>query len=536
MTSTLVPADVSALLAQSPAAAQWEKVGIRHHHGIDLSLGSLHTAQSAGIGEFPDLLPLIDWCHDVGFDVLQLLPLNDSGLDPSPYNALTAFALNPIYLGVASLPHLCEDPEMNQKVQVLQKLTSLPRVAYHEIYQEKEELLRLYWKKHFAAISRTQAYQEFLEKNPWVKGYALFKMLQEKYGTNCWSQWPSEVQLPSPELFEHLWEENRPLPEYHVFVQFLCFEQWKAVKSKAASKQVFLKGDLPILISGASADVWQHRQLFHTDVSAGAPPDFYNKDGQNWGFPIYNWEAAEKEDFAWWKQRLAVAAELYDLYRLDHVVGFFRIWAIPPNKTGRDGAFVPTDESTWLPQGKKILLMMLQSCPLLPIGEDLGMIPPEVRTTLTSLGIPGTKVMRWERKWSTPEQGFIDPQEYAPISMTTVSTHDSEPLALWWESQETEARDFAITMHWNYEKKLTCSQQQQLLWNSHHTTSLFHINLLQEYLTLIPGMTHDDLSQERINVPGTFAVSNWTYRLRPDLETLVRDPSLKEKIRQLLSS
>ena len=178
--------------------------------------------------------------------------------------------------------------------------------------------------------------------------------------------------------------------------------------------------------------------------------------------------------------------------------------------------------------------MMLDDSPLLPIAEDLGVIPQVVYQTLAEFGIPGTKVMRWQRRWDS-DGGFIDPKDYPPISLTTISTPDMEPLSLWWEKLPQEASRLAEFKHWTYHPKLEQWQRKELLKDSHHSASFFHINLLQEYLALFPDLISSNPENERINIPGTQLPTNWTYRFKPTLEELMTRQDLTQEIREILS-
>ena len=179
--------------------------------------------------------------------------------------------------------------------------------------------------------------------------------------------------------------------------------------------------------------------------------------------------------------------------------------------------------------------MMLASSNMLPIAEDLGDVPPEVRVCLSELGICGTKVMRWERYWEK-DKSFIPFKDYPPLSMTCVSTHDSRTLQLWWSDFPDEAKDYAAFKHWTYSPTLTVEQRKEILWDSHHTPSLFHINLLQEYLALFPELVWPQPEDERINIPGKVLATNWLYRFRPSVEELTAHEGLKKAIEQILKN
>lgn len=483
----------------------WQKIGFYPHHGICLPLSALHTTKNCGIGEFLDLIPLIDWCKSLKLDVLQLLPLNDSGHDPSPYNPLSSCALDPIYLNLSQLG-IRYTPFAPSRMGA---------------WQKKLALLRVHFTQTFPALSKTAVYQSFIQQNPWLEPYSHFKALKEVLGEKGWMDWPS----PTPTI-------PRTSIDFYSFLQFHCFHQMETVRAHATKQKVFIKGDIPILLSLDSADVWSERTFFNLDLEAGAPPDDYNQLGQKWGFPLFNWEVARKNDFIWWKQRLKVAERLFHLYRIDHVVGFFRIWGISKDKKPIEGSFFPPDSTLWPIQGKELLTMMLNATPLLPIAEDLGTIPEEVYPILKELGICGTKVMRWQKR----DGHFLSFNQYEPYSMTTVSTPDIPTLALWWTQYPKDSAALAAFMHLAYHPLLTHKERLEILRASHHTSSIFHINLLQEYLGLFPELVASNPAEERINTVDKALPTNWTYRFRPSIEEIINHKGLQEAFDQILDS
>lgn len=512
------------ILKNTSAWPNWQTVKIRNHHGINTPIFSLRTRNSSGIGEYLDLIPLIDWCKEIGFDVLQFLPINDSGLDSSPYNALSANALHPILISLHLLPNLNKYPDLQLRLNEFQELNNLPRVDYLTVLNKKEAFLHYYFEHEFDEISSTEKYTSFVKSNPWLEPYALFKYFKSHYNWKAWSDWPKDFES------HHSYRQV----QYHIFVQFLCFSQMFEVKEHAEKHGIFLKGDIPILISPDSADVWYNRRYFDLSYSAGAPPDVYCEQGQNWGFPLYNFIEQAKDGYLWWKERIRVASNLYHLYRIDHIVGFFRIWAIARGEPPINGKFIPEDENLWVPQGENLLNVMLNAVrTILPIGEDLGVIPDSVRESMRRLGICGTKIMRWERKWK--EGGaYIDPRDYNLLSMTTVSTHDSETLQQWWKNAPAEAMEFAKFMGWEYKPFLSEKEQIAILKLSHHSGSLFHINLLQEYLDVFPELRWENFEDQRINIPGVTTNRNWTYRYRPYLEDICQHGKLKSLMKGMI--
>ena len=502
----------------------WNQVGFGPHHGIALPLSALRSKNSCGIGEFYDLIPLIDWCKSLQFDCIQLLPLADTGDDPSPYNQLSSCALDPIYLSLKELPGA--DPKTFAQFNVL---TNLPRVAISTVKQLKLQWLNRYFETVFSSVSQSQSYLHFIDTHSWATPYAVFKSLKTQYNGASWEYWPKEAK----EYHQAIKLAQKETVQFHLFLQYLCYTQLKKVREYASAQHFFLKGDIPILLSPDSVDVWANPSLFNLELTAGAPPDYYNKLGQNWGFPLFNWEAMYEADFSWWKQRLLAASHLFHLYRIDHVVGLFRIWGIPKGKKAKEGHFIPENKSLWPIQGQKILEMMLKASPLLPIAEDLGTIPKEVYSILKALGICGTKVIRWERYWEKDKQ-YIPYALYEPFSMTTVSTHDADTLSGWWKNYPDEARIFAQFKGWTYQDKLTRDQLFSILRDSHQTPSYFHINLLQEYLALFPELVNPNPEEERINVPGVNLRANWTYRFKPFVEEISQHAELTKIMQQFL--
>ena len=505
----------------------------KKYHGINISLGSIRNARSSGVGEYLDLIPLIAWTHSIGFDIIQLLPLNDSGGDSSPYSALSAQALHPIYISLWALPHLDLVPQAQEILEEMRRCNSSKRYNYGAILQAKKTFLQSYFEHAFFKIKQLPEFQAFVQTQTWLTSYSIYKVLKKQHQEKAWWDWDLPYRSYSPQMQKSLQEKWSSEIEFYTMVQYFAFSQMKQVKQAAVQHQILIKGDIPILINRDSADVWANQNEFILDLAAGAPPDMYSNDGQYWGFPLFNWAQHEANHFSWWKLRLQVAEQLYDIYRIDHIVGFFRIWAIPHNKSAKEGFYLPHNKEDWIPQGRKILEMMLASARMLPIGEDLGNVPDEVRACMKELHIPGTKVMRWERHWHT-DQRYIPVNEYPIESMTTISTHDSQTFVEWWEQGEDDALLFADNFNLPYESPIPCKTLKSALHVSHRTNSQFAINLLQEYLMLFPELCWDDHTDERINIPGKVVERNWTYRMRPFIDDIMQHKALALAMRSML--
>lgn len=323
--------------------------------GIVVALSALRTEASPACGEYPDLAALGDLSKQWNFSLIQLLPVNDSGSQSSPYSARSAFALHPLYIRIADLPELkaagaaTRDSILAESRQVARRFAADARLRYQGYFEAKLELLRRVWSElaepSFEGASSKAAgeFGAWMRANPWVRAYAIFSELKERNGGKPWWEWKAYADASASEI-EALW--NRPELvsglRFRAWLQWRAEAQFRAAAAALASLGVELMGDLPIMIDKDSAEVWARRSVFRLDLSAGAPPDMYAALGQNWGFPIYDWDAAERDGYSFWKERLASAEKFYSAYRIDHVLGFFRIWSLSEReRSGYLGRFVP---------------------------------------------------------------------------------------------------------------------------------------------------------------------------------------------------
>jgi 4-alpha-glucanotransferase len=297
------------------------------------------------VGEFPDLAEFARLCVQFGVGLIQLLPVNDTGYESSPYSALTAFALHPLYLRIGDLPEAAS--YTGELEEIGGRFGAKERFPYNEILRAKMELLKKLYAAHREEIARRAdpggSLGEWINRNPWVKEYAVYRRLKEEQGEKSWKEWESHRTVTAAEA-EALWkdEKHREAQLFWAWLQEALDAQFSRAAAAVAAAGILLKGDIPILMNEDSCDVWAHPAYFHRDLSAGAPPDMYSPGGQNWGFPIYDWEAQAEDDYAWWRRRLKAAENYYQAYRIDHVLGFFRIWAAP----GKDisstlGRYIP---------------------------------------------------------------------------------------------------------------------------------------------------------------------------------------------------
>ena len=311
--------------------------------GTAIPVFSLRTEDDFGVGEFYDLKKMVDWAAETGQSILQLLPINDTTMlhtweDSYPYNPNSTFALHPQFLHLPAA-----GVKVDEEYKALQaELNALEQIDYERVNNAKLELLHKAFDKTFKKLSATKGYQAFVENNAhWLLPYAAFCVLRDINGTPDFSQWKGYAKYNKKKVAAFC-DEHKAEVDFWCFVQYHLDLQLSEVCKYAHSRGVIFKGDLPIGISRTSVDAWLYPELFHMDSQAGAPPDAFSADGQNWGFPTYNWEKMAEDDFAWWKSRLAKMSEYFDAFRIDHILGFFRIWEIPLwTKSGLNGYFNP---------------------------------------------------------------------------------------------------------------------------------------------------------------------------------------------------
>ena len=317
----------------------------RHFTGIAVPVAALRTEESCGVGEFADLVPLGRWCRETGLDVIQLLPVNDTGGNSSPYSALSAFALHPLCIRLQYLPGAeCFSDEISRyrAEAAARDRMRHGRFSYRETLSFKLSVFERAFTENQKSIRRDPEFARWRAQNPWVVPYAVFTALRKLNNEAPWASWPAMAE-PAPAQTVAWWESHLTQCLLPAWVQFQAERQLEAASRELESIGVFLKGDLPILMSAESADVWADRRYFDLSARAGAPPDMFSPDGQNWGFPVYDWQRLGKDDYRWWKERLRQAGKFFHAFRIDHVLGFFRIWRIPRGEvTGLLGRFDPS--------------------------------------------------------------------------------------------------------------------------------------------------------------------------------------------------
>lgn len=316
--------------------------------GTAIPVFSLRSENSFGVGEFSDLKKMIDWTALTGQKIIQVLPINDSTItgrwtDSYPYNAISIYALHPIYLGLHEYP-LADKKLHNQFLKEAANLNKLPNLDYEQVFELKGKYVSQLFEEIGVKTLKSRKFKDFYSTNKeWLFPYACFSYLRDKYKTADYSQW-NEYAIFDKNQLQAL--ANNRDAELNInktyFIQFLLHTQLLEAKEYAHKKGVVLKGDIPIGISKNSVEAWIEPHLFNLDTQTGAPPDDFSVHGQNWGFPTYNWDEMAKDGYQWWIKRFKKMADYFDVYRIDHILGFFRIWEIPLNSVqGLLGYFRP---------------------------------------------------------------------------------------------------------------------------------------------------------------------------------------------------
>ncbi|MCL2442817.1 MAG: 4-alpha-glucanotransferase [Treponema sp.] len=645
--------------------------------GVVIPVGALRTKNGIGVGEFSDLADFALLCKKMRIGLIQILPVNDTGFESSPYSSLTAFGLHPLYLSIEGLDEFktTDDSVKNRIKTAKDKFDSYKRFSHYNVLKEKLEICQIIYDTNKAEITKSAkdgVLSTWIDKNTWVKEYAVYRRLKEINELKSWKDWKEYNNVTAADI-EKLWKDNK-LREEHLFwvwLQQALDIQFSKASKAVAEMGIIMEGDLPILMNEDSCDVWANPELFFQDLSAGAPPDMYCPDGQNWGFPTYNWESHEKDNFAWWRGRLSVAEKYYQAYRIDHVLGFFRIWASSRNdyssalgryvpyipvtsgdlkRLGFDksrirwvsqphihtgeiwdalkknwgslfteteisaaaekifskalvrvneeelwlfkkkikgekdidalnlhpairnylfnkwkdrafieyqkGKFFPAwcfktskayesfsqeekdalealiekrqkkSEKAWSQLGMKLLSVLVESSPMLPCAEDLGVVPACVPKVLSKLKILGLRVVRWFRDWYKDGQPYIPFEEYPQLSVCTPAVHDSSTVREWWEKEADQGQFSGFIGVPSLPKIYNPGTAKVILSKVASARSRYRVFQIQDLLHLSNNWYSENPADERVNVPGTTNDFNWTYRLPAPISEIIKDKEL----------
>ena len=524
------------------SAAQFDHPGFRGA-GVAVAVFSLRSRDDFGIGEFLDLKAVVDWAASCGLCIIQLLPVTDTTRsggweDCYPYSPVSSFALHPLYVNLQRLG-VRPTASFSRKQK---ELNALSRVDYPQVFKEKMALLRKAFASRGGQDIQSVPYRKFCRDNAfWLGEYARFCACRDGDNPDFWS-----------------------------WIQWHLDMQFSEVVGYAHSRGICFKGDLPIGVSLLSADTFWHPELFNLDSSAGAPPDVFSDRGQCWGFPTYNWEAMEKDGYSWWKERLKRMAHFFDAFRIDHILGFFRIWELPVGSAdGLAGHFNPalsytTEEISaaglpveglfnpdphrpgfwqpaiapgaitlsaeqkerfealhtdffyhrnndfWRRNAMKKLPEIISATGMLACGEDLGMVPDCVGGVMSSLGI-----LSLEMKMAPKGR------EWPRLAVCATSSHDSSTLRMQYAAGH-DGRDMPV------------GKVRESLMEHLSSAPMLAVFPLQDFLALDGDLRRKDFMAERINDPST-SDGNWRFRLHLDVARLKASGSFNAGIREMLS-
>ena len=492
---------------------------MKRHAGVIVPLFSAASTRSWGIGELPDLTPLAAWLASAGFDRLMLLPVGPvAGGDTSPYSAISAMAIDPMYIGIDQVPEFIQAgglPVLPDAARAdLEAARSSSSVDYDRVRRVKGAALAFAFDRFFsqewsALTLRASELAGYIARERWwLDDYAVYLAIAQATGLMDWREWTPPLRDRDPSALD---EARRMLAREvlrHQYLQWIAETQWQRARVEAHTVGVTVFGDLPFMVSGAGPDVWARPDEVMFDVRLGVPPDAFSATGQDWGLPTYRWDRIAASNFAWMRQRARRMAALYDGYRVDHLVGLYRTFGRPVH--GGEPFFNPFDEPTQRAQGEALLGILLETGATI-IAEDLGLVPDFVRESLARIGVPGCRVLRWERDWHADGQPFIDPVNYPPRSAALTGTHDTETLAGWWTNASLDERQ-AITRLLSGALPGT-SFDSAAPWSDSLRDALLLVMFRSGSEELFLPMQDLFGWFHRINVPGTVGPHNWTWRL-----------------------
>ena len=543
----------------------WDWFGLTERKtmkGVAVPLFSLRTEDDFGIGEYADLPKLGDWCVANDLKIIQILPINDTTAhydwhDSYPYNAISAFALNPIYLNLKQLG-IKEDAAFKRTHTLL---NGKDFVDYPKVLKAKWRYFQIAFEQQWETLKNSHDFQQFVKENEdWLPDYVQFCAERDGNGTDI-----------------------------HLFLQYHCDKQLREAVKALHDMGLLLKGDIPIGVNPSGVDVKSHPDLFNLDVQVGAPPDDFAAEGQDWGFPSYNWEAMAKDNYAWWQRRLQVMARYFDAYRIDHILGFFRIWEIP--KTAPSGLlghfspalplsveeienqgfhfvknkhvkksvntlFIPdTNEKDkyiprielqktksyqalpddqkqaidqiyedfyyhrhnefWKQKALEKLPALINATHMVACGEDLGMIPACVPEVMQELGIMSLEVQRMPKVFG---HQFVQIEDLPENCVYTTGTHDMPTLRGWLAEDRVRTRQFLDGLDFD-DRKVTAKTIKKVMDKHLDSPSKWNIYPLQDLLDRDEKNWSPNPMDDQINVPAD-PKNRWNWRMRVPLETL----------------
>jgi len=484
----------------------------KKHTGILLPLFSMSSDSDFGCGDTSSLIEWIDFAKEIGFDIIQILPINEMPPETNcPYTSLTAFAIDPIYISIKDIENISKEILTKIKSKdfkkIIKSIKQKSYIDYAEIRKIKYNLLwhqYNYFINNFKGSKEYQNFQSYKTENEWwIKDYAIFRRLKDIYGWKSWTEWDDSFKNHNINKLSQFEKEEEFYLDFFKYIQWELDKQFKKIKLKLNENNINLLGDIPFMVNQESADVWSRQYDFKLDFETGAPPDAFSSEGQKWGLPSPNWDNQSANNYEWWRLKIKKFQQIYDIVRIDHMVGFFRTWIIPKDKNLQPN-FDILDPLMQEERGRKFLKTIISSTDMLVVAEDLGVIPEYVRKVLKELDVCGYKVMRWEKE----DGKYIDPANYYPISLATTSTHDTEPMKSWWKIIDKEEKI-------QFLKMILSDHNFKKIPNRYEEIKDAVNNKILNSSSRLVIMSIQDIiaTQDRINLPGTTGNHNWSWRI-----------------------
>lgn len=505
--------------------------------GILVPLFSLNRRGDMGRGDILGLVPMGEMALAMGHRLIQMLPNDETAPDEaSPYSAISVFAIDPLYIAVDGLPGV-SGVDLNQARAALgldRRLITARALGRERLYTTKTRLLKTAYERFRSKDETAEraAFAHFCQANRyWLDDYALFRALKARFEWRQWDLWPADLRDRKASALASIRTELADEILQYQHWQFIAQRQWLEVRAGLARRGVMLGGDLAFSPGRDSAEVWANQSLFNFTRAVGAPPDAFSIYGQRWGLPMPKWAAMRADGLKMIRARVRRARELFDVLRIDHVVGLYRTYSFALGASLQEqGCFDPAKVPGQIKQGEEVIRAIQQEAGAMSlIVEDLGLVPPFVRKSLSALGVPGYKVMRWEKEdWGKPTERFIDPLNYPELSLATSGTHDTESLQLWWHElaplqrkqllEVVECDDSASA-----DRRLTHATREAILEALYAAPSRLVITPLQDLFGW----------NVRINTPGTVGPFNWSWRIPCALERMTASTSVHARLERI---
>ena len=455
-----------------------------------------------GIGDFgPTAYEFVDFLHETGQKIWQVLPLGPTGYGDSPYQSYSAFAGNPLLISPEKMAGhgLLSSSEIEPTERLPEE-----RVDFGRASALKSSLLR----RAFTTFKPGREYEKFIEHNRyWLDDYVRFVALKQSNGDRGWTDWTSDHADPQE-------------MDTQRFLQFEFFRQWSELKSYCSARGIRIMGDIPIYVAGDSADVWAHPELFDRTQSSGVPPDYFSSTGQLWGNPVYRWDRAEQTGYRWWIDRLRATLEVVDLVRLDHFRGFEAYWQVPAaESTAINGEWVKGP-------GEKLFQALENALGPLPIvAENLGVITTEVEALRHRFGYPGMSVLQFAFADESQSNDFR-PHNYPRELVAYTGTHDNDTTVGWWNSGAGDSTRSAeeVRRERDFTKAYLGTSGDEIHWDFIRAVLASVADTAIVPLQDVLGLGNES----RMNLPAS-TQGNWAWRFRAQDLT----PALRTRLKRL---